>query len=131
MGTIKDIVDLTTQLANSVADRKIASELSAIQSLILQLQSEQAALHEANIELREERLSLKERIQELETENQGLMSASASVPNGVPTCPNCSTMSKPFFMRPVASDFVHLLNATHECPKCKYNTKIGELEGIS
>jgi len=62
MGTIKDLVDLTTQLANNVQDRKIASELNAIQSLILKLQSEQAILHETNIELREERLSLKERI---------------------------------------------------------------------
>jgi len=131
MGTIKDLVDLTTQLASRVEDRKIASQLNAIQSLILQLQSEQAALHEANIDLREERLTLKERNQELETEIQELMSVSASTPSGVPTCPNCSTMSKPFFMRPVANDLVHLLNATHECPKCKYNTKIGELEGIS
>ena len=124
MGTIKDLVDLTTQLANSVKDRKIATELNDIQSLILQLQSEQAALHEANIELREERLTLKEQIQKLK-------SASISAPDGVPTCPNCSTVSKPFYMRPVASDFVYILNATHECPKCKYNTKIGELPDIS
>lgn len=39
MGKIKDIVDLSTQLANSVQDRKIASELNQIQSLILVLQS--------------------------------------------------------------------------------------------
>ena len=122
MGTIKDLVDLTTQLANSVEDRKVAKELNSIQSLILQLQSEQAGLHETNIELREERLSLKETIQELESEIKELKSASVSVPEGVPTCPNCSTQSKPFYMRPVASDFVHILNATHECPKCKYNT---------
>ena len=131
MGTIKDLVDLSTQLANSVEDRKIAAELNAIQSLILQLQSEQAGLHETNIELREERLSLKETIQELEAEIKELKSASILAPKGVPTCPNCSTASKPFFMRPVAIDFVHILNATHECPKCKYNTKIGDLPGIS
>jgi hypothetical protein len=46
MGAIKDIVDLTTQLSNSVNDRKIATELSKIQTLTLQLQSEQAELHE-------------------------------------------------------------------------------------
>ena len=69
MGTIKDLVDLVTQLANSVQDRKIASELNAIQSLILKLQAEQATLHEANVELREERLSLKEQIQQLKKSN--------------------------------------------------------------
>jgi len=126
MGTIKDLVDLVTQLANSVKDRKIASELNAIQSLILKLQAEQASLHEANVELREERLSLKERIQDLEAKIQELSSASAPGPGGVPTCPNCSTSSKPFYMRPVPRDFVSVLNATHECPKCKYNTKIEE-----
>lgn len=131
MGTIKDLVDLTTQLANSVEDRKIAIELNAIQSLILQLQSEQADLHAANIELREESLSLKEKIQELETEIKELKSATVSAPEGAPVCPNCSTSSKPLYMRPVASDFVHILNATHECPKCQYNTKIGGLTEIS
>ena len=124
MGTIKDLVDLTTQLANSVQDRKIASELNGIQSLILKLQSEQAMLHEANIKLREERLSLNERIQELEAEIEGLKSASAVGPNGVPTCPNCSTASKPFYMRPVPRDFVSIMNATHECSKCEYTMKI-------
>jgi uncharacterized protein YbaR (Trm112 family) len=54
MGTIKDIVDLTTQLSNSVTDRKIAAELNKIQSLILSLQSEQADIHEVNMKLREE-----------------------------------------------------------------------------
>ena len=95
MGSIKDLVDLTTQLANSVQDRKIASELNAIQSLILRLQSEQATLHEANTELREERLTLKERVQELEAEVERLKSASGVGPRGVPTCPNCSTASWP------------------------------------
>ena len=57
MGTIKDIVDLSTQLASKVEDRKIASELNQIQVLILQLQSEQAQLHEKNIELREDRVT--------------------------------------------------------------------------
>jgi hypothetical protein len=40
MGTIKDLVDLTTQLANSMEDRRVASELNAIQSLILNVQSD-------------------------------------------------------------------------------------------
>ncbi|OGV50775.1 MAG: hypothetical protein A2017_12840 [Lentisphaerae bacterium GWF2_44_16] len=124
MGTIKDLVDLTTQLANSVQDRKIAAELNAIQSLILKIQSEQATLHETNIELREERLAFKERIQELEAEIERLKAASSIGPSDVPACPNCSTASKPFYMRPVPKDFVSIMDATHECPKCKYNMKV-------
>ena len=128
MGTIKDLVDLITQLANSVQDRKIASELTAIQSLILELQTEQATLHEANVELREGKLSLKKRIQELETEIQKLSAASAAEPDGVPMCPNCSTSSKPFFMRPIPKDFVEFENATHECSRCNYKVKKNEQE---
>jgi len=124
MGTIKDIVDLTTQLTNSVQDRKLASDLNKIQSLILALQSEQAVLHEANIELLEERHSLKERVQQLEAEIQKLKSTSPAERTDVPTCPNCSTASKPFYMRPVGRDFIDILNATHECPKGKYNEMI-------
>jgi hypothetical protein len=124
MGAIKDLIDLTTKLANSVKDRKIALELNAINLLILQLQSEQASLHEINIELREERSSLKEEIQKLKTEVIRLKSISIAGPSDVPICPNCSTESKPFYMRPVPKNFVKLMDATHECPKCKYNTKI-------
>lgn len=124
MGTLKDLVDLTSQLANSVKDRKVASELNNIQLLILKLQSEQASLHETNIEMREERFAFKERIQKLEAEIDRLKSTSSTEPSDIPTCPNCSTSTKPFYMRPVPRDFVAILNATHECPKCKYNTKI-------
>ena len=124
MGAIKDVVDLLAQLASRVQDRKVAAELNAIQSLILNIQSEHTELHEANIKLREERFSLKECIQKLEAQVAELSSAPSAGPTGVPTCPNCSTKSQPFYMRPVPRDFVSLLNATHECPKCKYNTKI-------
>ncbi len=124
MGTIKDLIELTSQLANSVRDRKIASELNAIQSLILQLQSEQTSLHEANVEMREECLLLKGRIQELEAEIDRSKSTSSSGPIDVPTCPNCSTGSKPFYISPVPPDFVSIMDATHECPRCHYTTKI-------
>ncbi len=123
MGTIKDLVDLVTQLSTSIADRKVAAELREVQNLALTLQSEQAALHEANIALREERQELKDKIRSLEHRIQEL-SATATGPSGVPTCPNCSTVGRPFYMRPVPTDFVEIMNATHECPKCKYNTRV-------
>jgi hypothetical protein len=122
MGTIKDLVDLVTQLTNSVNDRKIASELREIQSLALTLQSEQASLHETNMALREERQDLRDNIRDLERQIAALSVTARDAPQGVPTCPNCSTIAKPFYMRPVPTDFVDIMNATHECPRCKYST---------
>lgn len=124
MGAIKDIVDLTTQLSESTNDRKVANELLKIQTLTLRLQAEQATLHESNIQLREECLSLKEQILLLKNQIQESSTVAGHVPEGVPACPNCSTTNKPFFMRAVGDDFAQLLNASHECPQCKYTTKI-------
>lgn len=124
MGAIKDIIDLLTQLTNRVQDRKLAAELSTIQTLILKLQGEHADLHETNIQLREERLALTERIQELESSIKEMSSVPTAGSQSAPTCPNCSTNSRPFFMRPVPTDFVEIMNATHECPKCHYNTNL-------
>ncbi len=59
MGTIKDIVDLTTQLSGKVNDRKLATEIFQIQTLILLVQRE-------NAELVTENLNLKKKIFELE-----------------------------------------------------------------
>ena len=119
MGTIKDIVDLTADLASRVKDRKIAEELNQIQTLIIQLQGEQAQLHEKNIELREEKVTLSEKVRELEAEITSLNSSS-SAPPGVPACPNCSTTSKSYFMAPIGDSFKRILNATHECAKCNF-----------
>ena len=120
MGTIKDIVDLSTQLANSIQDRKVAEELNQIQKLTLQLQSEQASLHESNVALREQKLELAEKIQSLEKEIKDLKSSNPVAPEGTPTCPNCSTVSKAYFMKPVAVDFIEILGVTHECSKCGF-----------
>lgn len=65
MGAIKDIVDLTTQLSNSVQDRKLAAEILQIQTLILSVQKENTALVSEN-------LDLKKKIFELEKENLNL-----------------------------------------------------------
>lgn len=124
VGAIKDVIDLLTQLANKVEDRRLATELSSIQSLILKIQAEHAELHETNIVLREERLGFKGRIQELEAQARELSSTPAHAPSSVPTCPNCSTKSKPFYMRPLGPDFTNILDASHDCPKCGYTTKI-------
>lgn len=43
---------------------------------------------------------------------------------GQPTCPNCSTESRPFRLSPIPSDFIEIENATHECSKCNFKTRI-------
>lgn len=125
MGTIKDIVDMATQLANSVEDRRVAAELNNIQKMILAVQSEQAAQHEKNMALNEERNSLLQRIRDLEAEVVRLKSTTKMDRPSTPTCPNCSLPSDPVFMRPVPRDFVSIQNATHECPKCGYLQRYG------
>ncbi len=120
MGAIKDLVDLTTQLANSVQDRKIAAEINAIQNLILKLQAEQAELHETNMALREEKLTLKERIQQLEEEVTKLK---IDRPKGLankPTCPNCSTVSRPVYLSPLPQMVVRDMGANYHCTSCRY-----------
>ncbi len=124
MGTVKDLVDLLTQLANSVEDRKLAAELGKIQSQILGIQAEQSSLHDANISLREERLDLKERILELENQIKEF-SNPIPAPAGIPRCPNCSSMGKPFYMSPLGGQESRILGATHQCPKCKYRARGG------
>lgn len=39
---------------------------------------------------------------------------------GKPICPNCSTKQSPIYMKPVGHDFINLLNANWDCPKCGY-----------
>lgn len=70
-------------------------------------------LRKENDSLRDEVKALKSRISELEAPC-GISAESA------PSCPNCSTSGRPFFMSPLPKDFVEIENATHECPKCGY-----------
>lgn len=76
MGAIKDLVGLVTQLTDSVKDRKFASELRNIQSMIGSIQSEHAQMHEQRIKLMTENAELKQKIISLEQEildiNQGI-----------------------------------------------------------
>jgi len=51
MGTAKDIIDLVTQLSDSIQDRKVAAELFKIIALANQLQSENTDLHSENFKL--------------------------------------------------------------------------------
>lgn len=59
MGAIKDIVDLCRDLRDEGENRKVAEAISKIQSLTLDLQSEQATLVEKNTELLTENHQLK------------------------------------------------------------------------
>ena len=79
MGALKDLVDLVTQLAGSVQDRKFAAELREIQSMIGNIQSEHAALHEQSIELMTENAELKQTIASLKEEVAALKEQKAAL----------------------------------------------------
>ena len=68
MGAVKDLVDLVTQLSESIEDRKFAAELREIQRMIGGIQSEHAELHEKRIELMTENAELKQIIGALKEE---------------------------------------------------------------
>ncbi|ODS30178.1 MAG: hypothetical protein SCARUB_04711 [Candidatus Scalindua rubra] len=59
MGTIKDITDLLTKLIGNIKDRKFASELREIQTMVNTLQSENTVLQEKNSALMTENSNLK------------------------------------------------------------------------
>ena len=68
MGAIKDLIDLVTQLTNSLEDRKFAAELREIQSMIGNIQSEHAEIYEQRMELMTENAELKQVIASLKVE---------------------------------------------------------------
>jgi FtsZ-binding cell division protein ZapB len=74
-------------------------------------------------ELRKENQDLRDEIQRLKGEIENLKAPSSAKPPQAATCPNCSTIGRPFYMSPVPKDFVELENATHECSRCKYKTR--------
>ncbi len=65
MGTIKDIVDLTTQLADRVEDRKFATDLFQIIRLINTVQSDQTILIEKNHDLMSDKSQMEQTISSL------------------------------------------------------------------
>jgi hypothetical protein len=81
MGAVKDLVDLVTQLSNSIEDRKFAAELREIQSMIGGIQSEHAAMHEQRIELMTENAELKQTIAALKGEIIALQQETANLKN--------------------------------------------------
>jgi seryl-tRNA synthetase len=84
MGAIKDLVDLVTQLSNSVVDRKFAAEIRQIQGMIGGIQSEHASMHEKRIELMTENASLKQTISSLEQKISELQREITNIKN-IPT----------------------------------------------
>jgi len=68
MGAIKDVVDLTTQLANSIQDRKFAADLFKIIELISTVQVDQERLTENNIQLMSDKSALQNTITTLKSD---------------------------------------------------------------
>lgn len=72
MGTIKDIHDLINKLINSRKDRKVATEILKIQSLVSTLQSENTATHEKYENCLSANIELKHKVSEMEEEQTRL-----------------------------------------------------------
>ena len=72
MGTIKDLVDLTTQLVSNIKYRKFSAEILQIQSLVSSLQSEQLKTTENMSKVSNENITLKVENQKLNTINSEL-----------------------------------------------------------
>jgi hypothetical protein len=72
MGTIKDIIDLIIQLQGRVKDRKLAADISHIQTLISTVQAENASAISENFELKKENSECKDKLTLLEKEISGL-----------------------------------------------------------
>lgn len=81
MGAIKDVVDLATQLSESVQDRKFSGDLFKIIQLIHTIQSEQASLTEKNIELMSENAELQSQVKQLQQQLSESQSPSIDGPN--------------------------------------------------
>lgn len=75
-------------------------------------------------ELRKENDALRNEVKMLKDKIASLESPSDIQGVKEPACPNCSTVGRPFFMSLIPKDFIDIENATHECPKCKYKTRI-------
>jgi hypothetical protein len=75
-------------------------------------------------ELRKENDTLRDEVKMLKAKIADLESPSANKTIKEPSCPNCSTVGRPFFMSPISNDFIEIENATHECPRCKFKTRI-------
>ncbi|WP_022669155.1 hypothetical protein [Desulfospira joergensenii] len=144
MGTIKDIVDLSTQLANSVQDRKVSAELYKIQSLTLQLQAEQSDLHDKNVQLREALLDLRDENRQLKNEltnrdewknklaSYDLVTteggATVYKSKGEPThyiCPSCVSKREAQILQDCRDDLGNYQCPNHDC-QTKYPVKLIE-----
>ena len=75
-------------------------------------------------ELRKENDNLRDEIKKLKAKIDDLESPTGTQVMKEPSCPNCSTVGRPFFMSTIPKDFIELENATHECSKCKFKTRI-------
>ena len=72
MSTIRDIIELTSQLINNVKFRKFTAEISKIQSLISTLQSEQIETTNKISDISNENINLKSKNHKLNLENSNL-----------------------------------------------------------
>jgi hypothetical protein len=130
MGTAKDIIDLVTQLSDSIQDRKVASELFKIIALANQLQADNFNLQKEVMELKKE---IQEKQQKLDEKNiKTIFHANLlwlpEDPN--PYCPACyGTSNKMIHMinfqyQDITRDKTVITKHKLRCPNCKHIAEI-------
>jgi hypothetical protein len=137
MGTIKDIVDLVTQLSKNVQDRTVATELLNIISIANQIQSDMFELQKENLDLKKEISDLETKNQELNVQlnnkNQETIFHSNLLwkpDDEYPYCPTCyESENKLIHMQPWDAPYTETGGAIRtkprlKCPKCNHNTEI-------
>jgi polyhydroxyalkanoate synthesis regulator phasin len=84
MGAIKDIVDLATQLSESVQNRKFSADLMEIIRLINTIQGDQVRLTEDNLQLMSNKVALERTISSFESDIARLQDEVSKLKNGQP-----------------------------------------------
>lgn len=131
MGTIKDITELLTQLAKSIKDRELASQLFEIQSLVAQFQTELFQLQKENLELKQENNNLK---QELENKNLKIIFHANLLwllNDEKPYCPTCYDSDRKLihmhgFDSPYFVNNTGYTKPALKCPKCHHIAEISQ-----
>ena len=116
MGTIKDLHDLITEAIDRAHDRKAVDDMRAMLKLAAEIQSDQRSMEE-------EIAVLQDRSAHLESELSDAKTTPLEAPEGIPTCPNCSTRQRPVYMSPLEPPFSNLLRASHECTNCQFRLR--------
>jgi hypothetical protein len=117
MSTVKDIIDLVTQLSDNIQDRKVATELFNIILIANQIQSDMFELQKENLNLKKENQELTEKLNNKNRITLFHKNLLWLENDKNPYCPSCyDTDHKLIHM--------HTFEGHYSCPKCAHYADI-------